>query len=59
MLKAFGDLDKVVREKKIVLTYPKGYKTWKRRFDEVYKKTKSVSQALDEIHGREPEKGGK
>jgi len=59
MFKAFSHLDKVVREKKIVLTYTKGYKSWKRRFDDVYKKTKSVSRTLDEIHGREPEKGGK
>lgn len=59
MFKVFSNIDKVLKEKKIEVVYPKGYKEWKKHFDETYKKTHSVSKTLDEIHGKQPNKGDK
>lgn len=55
MFKLFSDIDKVIKEKNIEVKYPDGYTSWKKRFDESYKKTKNVSKTLDEIHGKKPE----
>jgi len=59
MFKAFGGINKVVKEKKIRVEYPKGYRHWKSRFEEEYAKTRSVSGALDRIHGKEAKEEGK
>lgn len=51
MIKQFKDIDKIVKEKKIELRYPKGYKSWKKKFLVAYKEKKTVIGALDKIHG--------
>ena len=51
MFKQFSNIDKIIKEKNIKIHYPEGYKHWKKKFEDTYKKTKSVSRTLDEIHG--------
>lgn len=53
MFKVFKDIDKVLKDKKIQVEYPKGYKHWKKRFQDEYAKTKNVAKTLDNIHGKE------
>lgn len=52
MFRAFENLDEVIKKKNIKVVYHKGYRSWKKRFDICYGKTRSVSRALDEIHGK-------
>jgi hypothetical protein len=52
MFRALKDIDKVIKEKKITVTYPAGYKKWKQKFEASYKKTHNVIRTLDEIHGK-------
>jgi hypothetical protein len=52
MFNSLKDLDKVIKEKKIVIKYPAGYKAWKTKFDASLKKTHNVIRTLDEIHGK-------
>ena len=51
MFNTLRDLDKVIKEKKIVIKYPAGYRQWKKKFEESFKKTHNVTKTLDEIHG--------
>lgn len=51
MCNSFKDIDKVINEKKIVIKYPAGYTTWKKKFDESFRKTHDVAKTLDAIHG--------
>ena len=44
-------LTKALNDKKIKVTYPKGYKKWKEKFDYFYNITKSVDQTLKIIYG--------
>lgn len=53
MFKMFNGIDKVIKDKKIRVEYPKGYRHWRRRFADEYGKTKDVKRALDNIHGKE------
>jgi hypothetical protein len=57
MFKAFKNIDKVIKEKKIHVEYPRGYANWRRRFNDEYAKTKDVGKALDNIHGQEKKEG--
>jgi len=53
----FSHLDKLVREKKIRVRYPKGYKHWKARFDSTMRETKGdVQKTLEKIHGKKVDK---
>lgn len=46
-MESFGkQLDRVVREKKIPVRYPKGYQQWKQTFETSYRKTRDISQAI-------------
>jgi len=52
MFYQFKDIDQVVKKKGIKVVYPKGYTTWKKKFNESFSKTHNVSKTLDEIHGK-------
>ena len=52
MFRAFKDIDKLIKEKKIAVKYPAGYKQWKKKFDASFSKTHNVSKTLDELHGK-------
>ena len=47
-----NQLDKIIREKKIPIKYPRGYQVWKKKFDQAYQETQDVNKALDKIHGK-------
>ena len=51
MFNQFSNIDKIIKEKKIVVKYPAGYKQWKKKFDASIRKTHNVSKTLDELHG--------
>lgn len=53
MNRAFRDLDTVIKKKNIHVSYHRGYRVWKEKFDRAVKETKSVSKALDLIHGKQ------
>lgn len=51
-------LDKLIRDKKISVKFPRGYAKWKKRFNDEMRKSKGdVKQALDNIHGQTPQNG--
>jgi hypothetical protein len=52
MFNSLKDLDKIIKEKKIVIKYPAGYRQWKNKFEASIKKTHNVILTLDEIHGK-------
>lgn len=55
MFRSFANIGRIVKDKKIKIEYPKGYKHWRKRFEDEYAKTKNVGEALNSIHGK---KGG-
>jgi hypothetical protein len=52
MFNSLRDIDKVIKEKKIAVKYPAGYKQWKKKFEASFRKTHNVTKTLDEIHGK-------
>ena len=53
----FSNLDKLVKEKKIKVRYPKGYKHWRQRFHSTLRETKGdVRKTLEKIHGKDSQK---
>ncbi len=50
-----NELDKAIREKRIRLKYPKGYRSWKKKFDAGLRKNRgNVDKTLEDIHGKSP-----
>lgn len=49
-----GDqLTKALKEKRIEVRFPKGYRKWRKKFYEALRESRGdVHQALDKVHGR-------
>ena len=45
-------LDKLIKEKKILIKYPRGYQQWKQKFEKACAETRGdVLKALEKVHG--------
>lgn len=53
-----NELTKALKEKRIKVRFPKGYKNWCNKFHSALRETKGdVNKALERIHGKLPKPG--